>query len=72
LNVTVTGYCATPELAVATFETAVTVPVAVAPVADRLDELAPPPPRPKRLANPPRKPPKPPELTAVVTVTVAV
>jgi hypothetical protein len=71
VNETVTGYCATPELADATFDTAVTVPVAVAPVAERLDELellAPP--RPRRPRKPP-KPPKPLELAAVVTVRVA-
>jgi len=72
--VTVAGYCATPELALATFETAVTVPVAVAPVADRLDELEPPPPpaSPRRLRKPPRPPPNVLELLAVVTVSVAV
>jgi len=72
VNVTVAGYCATPELALATFETAVTFPVAVAPVADRLDELElPPPPSPRRLRNPPKPPPKGLELVAVVTVSVA-
>jgi hypothetical protein len=72
LNVTVTGYCATPELALATFETAVTFPVVVAPVADRLDELEfPPPASPRRPGTTPKPPPKGLELLAVVTVSVA-
>ena len=55
-----------------TFETAVTFPVAVAPVADRLDELElAPPASPRRLRNPPKPPPKGLELVAVVTVSVA-